>query len=172
MARWSRIWRVLKWAGAGASVILLVAAVGSGWFALRASYGCSCSLADGSLYISYVPGGWFDASFDLRQSTTAHWRWALPAVESSTLNTVGPGGTPVPTTATIWYVTIPLWLPLLLMAAPTSVACFRDWWRRYRLTPPGHCPNCGYNLTGNTSGRCPECGAPTPKAGADAQVSN
>ncbi len=22
----------------------------------------------------------------------------------------------------------------------------------------GLCPNCGYNLTGNTSGKCPECG--------------
>ncbi len=24
--------------------------------------------------------------------------------------------------------------------------------------PPRHCRNCGYNLTGNVSGRCPECG--------------
>ena len=24
--------------------------------------------------------------------------------------------------------------------------------------PPGHCENCGYNLTGNVSGVCPECG--------------
>jgi rubrerythrin len=23
-----------------------------------------------------------------------------------------------------------------------------------------HCPGCGYNLTGNLSGVCPECGAP------------
>jgi hypothetical protein len=26
---------------------------------------------------------------------------------------------------------------------------------------PGHCQNCGYNLTGNVSGRCPECGKAT-----------
>src|SRR5437899_651347 len=25
---------------------------------------------------------------------------------------------------------------------------------------PGHCPKCGYDLTGNTTGRCPECGRP------------
>lgn len=25
---------------------------------------------------------------------------------------------------------------------------------------PGHCTNCGYNLTGNVSGKCSECGAP------------
>jgi hypothetical protein len=23
---------------------------------------------------------------------------------------------------------------------------------------PGHCPHCGYDLTGNVSGVCPECG--------------
>ena len=26
--------------------------------------------------------------------------------------------------------------------------------------PPGHCQTCGYSLTGNVSGRCPECGKP------------
>jgi predicted Zn-ribbon and HTH transcriptional regulator len=31
--------------------------------------------------------------------------------------------------------------------------------RRYRLTH-GLCLTCGYNLTGNVSGRCPECGTP------------
>lgn len=31
---------------------------------------------------------------------------------------------------------------------------FRQW-RKYK---PGHCLSCGYNLTGNTSGVCPECG--------------
>ena len=25
---------------------------------------------------------------------------------------------------------------------------------------PGHCTKCNYDLTGNTSGRCPECGEP------------
>ncbi len=31
-------------------------------------------------------------------------------------------------------------------------------WRKARTTLPGHCWNCGYNLTRNTSGVCPECG--------------
>jgi len=29
-----------------------------------------------------------------------------------------------------------------------------------RHYPPGHCQRCGYNLRGNVSGRCPECGKP------------
>jgi hypothetical protein len=31
----------------------------------------------------------------------------------------------------------------------------------------GRCPSCGYSLTGNTSGTCPECGTPVPKEPAD-----
>jgi hypothetical protein len=30
-----------------------------------------------------------------------------------------------------------------------------------RRTSCGLCSSCGYNLTGNTSGVCPECGTPT-----------
>ena len=48
----------------------------------------------------------------------------------------------------------PLWMPFLVVTLPTLVA-----WRRYvRAIPPGHCPHCDYNLTGNVSGVCPECG--------------
>ena len=30
--------------------------------------------------------------------------------------------------------------------------------------PYPSCPSCGYNITGNTSGTCPECGSPVPQA--------
>ncbi len=50
---------------------------------------------------------------------------------------------------------VPLWVPFLLAAIPTV------WlWRRDRRPPKGGCQACGYNLTGNTSGVCPECGGP------------
>lgn len=32
--------------------------------------------------------------------------------------------------------------------------------RRRRLKRQGRCSTCGYDLTGNVSGACPECGAP------------
>lgn len=31
-------------------------------------------------------------------------------------------------------------------------------WSGYSKFPAGHCQTCGYDLTGNVSGRCPECG--------------
>jgi hypothetical protein len=54
---------------------------------------------------------------------------------------------------------VPLWIPFLLIAAPTAWL----WWRDSRV-PPGHCRACRYDLTGNTSGVCPECGAAAAQA--------
>jgi hypothetical protein len=51
-------------------------------------------------------------------------------------------------------VVMPLWMLLVVVAVPTAVL----WWRDRRRIPAGHCRQCGYNLTGNVSGRCPECG--------------
>lgn len=48
---------------------------------------------------------------------------------------------------------IPCWLMLLLTAFPTAILWYRD-----RRPPKGHCQCCGYNLKGNVSGQCPECG--------------
>lgn len=51
----------------------------------------------------------------------------------------------------------PTWLVLLISLLSTTL------WlllvsRSQREPPLGGCPGCGYNLTGNTSGVCPECG--------------
>ena len=52
-----------------------------------------------------------------------------------------------------WATFVPLWLPFIAVTVPTAVF----WWIDPRRYPEGHCP-CGYNLTGNVSGTCPECG--------------
>ncbi|MCO6438981.1 MAG: hypothetical protein J5J06_17955 [Phycisphaerae bacterium] len=48
-------------------------------------------------------------------------------------------------------------LPVALLAAYPLWRFGRDRWRRWRIRP-GHCKNCLYDLTGNITGRCPECG--------------
>ncbi len=49
---------------------------------------------------------------------------------------------------------LPLWLPLVIAVALTATLFHFD----RRRIPPGHCKKCGYNLTGNVSGICSECG--------------
>lgn len=48
---------------------------------------------------------------------------------------------------------VPLWMPFLIVSIPTGLL----WWRDRRGERPGYC-SCGYDLTGNTSGICSECG--------------
>jgi hypothetical protein len=55
-------------------------------------------------------------------------------------------------------------MPFMLAAAPTAVLWYRSWRDRHRI-PVGHCRNCGYDLTGNVSGVCPECGTPVKGEG-------
>lgn len=55
--------------------------------------------------------------------------------------------------ADMTLVAMPLWIVLLVLAIPTTFLWYRD-----RRPPKGHCQTCGYDLTGNVMGVCPECG--------------
>lgn len=57
-------------------------------------------------------------------------------------------------------VRVPCWLVVLIAGCPIVLLL---WYTRKRI-PPGHCQKCGYNLTGNVSGVCPECGERTQGA--------
>jgi len=48
---------------------------------------------------------------------------------------------------THWFANLIVWSLFLIL------------WRRSRKHPKGHCQDCGYDLTGNESGACPECNA-------------
>lgn len=59
----------------------------------------------------------------------------------------------------VWYVFGVLLALASLLAMSASVAFWAiRYWRRTVSPAPGRCIRCGYDLTGNTSGRCPECG--------------
>lgn len=59
------------------------------------------------------------------------------------------------------FVSCPLWIPAMAFGVAWVVARLL----RQRPIPAGHCVMCRYNLTGNESGRCPECGAVIAAAG-------
>jgi len=55
-------------------------------------------------------------------------------------------------------VTFPTWFPVVLFGFYPVLTFYRGPLRRWRQRRMGSCMNCGYNLTGNESGVCPECG--------------
>jgi hypothetical protein len=59
------------------------------------------------------------------------------------------------------YIAFPaVWMIVFWLLLPTLWFIL---WLRRRLSPdPLACRTCGYNLTGNISGVCPECGTPVP----------
>jgi hypothetical protein len=52
------------------------------------------------------------------------------------------------------FISIPLWMPFTLICGLLGLFYYR-----VRGLPEGRCKNCAYDLTGNVSGVCPECGA-------------
>ncbi|MBK9118403.1 MAG: hypothetical protein IPM18_02215 [Phycisphaerales bacterium] len=50
--------------------------------------------------------------------------------------------------------------PLAIAFVVVAWAARGLWWGPFRKPLSGHCQACGYDLTGNVSGRCPECGTP------------
>jgi hypothetical protein len=58
-----------------------------------------------------------------------------------------------------FWLIVPLWMPFVAIAGLTAYL-----WRRDLRVLPGHCGQCGYNLTGNASGVCPECGEATHRS--------
>ena len=61
-----------------------------------------------------------------------------------------------------WGMSCPLWLPLLLIAAPTFWLFYTD-----RRAKPWQCAKCRYDLRGIDTNKCPECGKPTTTIAAE-----
>ena len=104
------------------------------------------SVTKGAVVVSWDRGWFGPTGWRLREPDGFH---DLAASNGFALPRIG--------NKTLFYgseVYVPLWFPLLIMAIPTYALFRRD-----RRIPSGHCPTCGYNLTGNTSGKCSECGA-------------
>lgn len=153
MARLRRRWRVAKRAGIlGASLVLLGWVLSiyfdciyvPGWNMIR-----SVVLSGGRVHVqrdveaysnsAHVPSSWAGGTGLRFQAHDDYLSW-------------WPYVTRIPSGRVCW-VGVPLWMILLLIALPAALLCWLD-----RRIPPHCCRGCGYDLTGNTSGTCPECG--------------
>lgn len=64
---------------------------------------------------------------------------------------------------------IPLWFPAFLFGILPAGSVISSLLGRLRRHRCGLCMKCGYNLTGNTTGVCPECGTAFVKKPYEAQ---
>jgi len=133
--------RICKWGGLGLSIFL-----GLGWTAsltmlVIASYG-RLNVAVGSGGIAFAAFQYpLETRLDLWGPEPIRW---LPSVGVSN---------PRLRRSILFSAFIPFWCLLPGAVIPTVIL-----WRRDRTFPPGHCQSCGYNLMGNATGVCPECG--------------
>jgi hypothetical protein len=159
MARLSRKLRVCKWLGTIGCVLIALAVAGSWWRGAVAVVTCEyrfeSRLECGVVSFEQQPWGGSSLEGELRtypipiaaivesEHFPRAWLSVLPNIHET--YTLGARG---------YYVVVPLWLPFLLLLVPTVLL----WQRDRRTRRPGHCRRCDYDLTGNTTGRCPECG--------------
>ncbi|UCG16986.1 MAG: hypothetical protein JSV19_02915 [Phycisphaerales bacterium] len=148
MRRRSRTRRILKWVGLVVCILLAAVWLGSlRWNVyVRFADGRAFSINDGGIATSTVKYSQLRVGVEVHRSGSAfpcHW-W--PHRVFAVLRDGG-------RETTTWW---PIWPFFLAFAIPTAFLCHRD-----RRPPKGHCQNCGYDLTGNVSGLCPECGEPT-----------
>ena len=121
------------WTGSLLCVLIAAAFVVSAWWDVAmSSSGPGLMVVAGS--VTFVNYEWMIVTASVDRHSLRLSRWHLWGV--------GPR-----------CVQFPLYAVLLAVAVPTLLA-WRFWPKPIK---PGHC-RCGYNLTGNQSGKCPECG--------------
>lgn len=166
MGRRTKTQRVLKWIGTVFCVVIVAAAAMTlRWHAhwLSPHMAVGVGVYAGAAYANWTPDDLAnmppaaEAPSGVEVVTARSWsdvarrwsRYALWPMSHSAAN------------FRVAYV--PLWIVFVVAAVPTGVL----WWRDRRRILPVHCEKCGYDLTGNVSGRCPECGMDLRPAGWD-----
>ena len=146
-----RFWRVVKWGGTGACGLTAVAWLLSPWVSYK------WASPDQRTFLSFDSGRVTVVRFDRspafpRASTARGFTiWEVSQLTRERFGLVLPSRPGRGSRVGIWVV--PVWIALLALLVPTTIA-----WIKCRRYPPGGCQRCGYNLTGNVSGTCPECG--------------
>lgn len=117
-------------------------------------------------------GGARTAGGDLWAGPGKHWdtMWASPTHQLPIGFAYGKAPSDDPTAAGLFCLLIPSWTLIVLFSLLPTFWLYR--WRFHPVRLPGECRRCGYDLTGNASGVCPECGAPITVKQESAQISD
>ena len=150
----SRARRILKWTGVGLSVIALAIWAASLWCDVIISLSPRAFIGMEHRGIGLVVANsplstWFYNPSTLKTRLIPHDMGSLTIVWPHFVH-----GQDRKSKLRITQVMLPYWLLLLLITIPTAWL----WHRDRRRIRPGCCLRCGYDLTGNVSGKCPECG--------------
>ena len=109
----------------------------------------------GALHIYVVRGVDYSsvAGYRISAPSLSTWNWRTALWPTHHYYDKRPGGGEKD------HVSIPLWMPLSASALASWLSFLVAERLRRKI---GCCKNCGYNLTGNTTGVCPECGTAAP----------
>ena len=144
----SRVRRIAKWTG-----VVVCGGIGVAWgvsllwpccygYQWRSGSSTALFLQDGRIGVARVDSSVsFPSGFTLANSLTINRGWRLAWI--------------APISRRTWATVVhgPLWPLLFSIALPTTYLFYRD-----RRPPLGQCKRCRYDLTGNVSEVCPECG--------------
>ncbi len=156
MRRRTRARRVLKWVGTVLSLTLAGIAV----LSLKWSAGVSASDGYFSVQVSsggvvYISQAQHPKFLGAQRVYGQGWHLRKGIGRSGVWESLGVGWWPrLRPFGAGRLVSVPLWMPAVIVGLLTAYS----WWRDRRRIPAGHCRQCGYDLTGNVSGRCSECG--------------
>jgi hypothetical protein len=149
--------RRVKWVGVALCLLVLGVYVNSNWYAVAVSKSGTQTTAQARINFGRLTYEWVKTT-EPGFTPRAYFHYGRQFGSGIVLGFEGhwhrkPNG-PIESALLI---TIPLWLPLLLIAAPTA------WlWRTDRRAKPWQCANCRYDLRGLASQSqpttCPECG--------------
>ena len=133
---------ILKRLSLASCILLLIVITVSQWWSVRWIFqGNWGFIRSGGIAFLHVPGS--DKSFDYllhrTQDGVPFCKWFYYSPGSASRSTS--------------IFVVPLWIPFVLLL-------FASMWfhRQACCLPAGYCQKCSYDLTGNTSGVCPECG--------------
>lgn len=93
---------------------------------------------------------------------TVPWLWSYRSLlANGTLEWTSPTGFQVgggSSSYRLRFLKLSIWVPVAVFAGYPLFTFIRGPFRRWRRERKGWCLSCGYDLEGNVSGRCPECG--------------